>query len=107
MFKNSIEAMPDGGKITIIVEEEQGNISIKVVDTGLGIPEEKIDKLFRPFQSTKEKGMGLGLNYCKNTVESHGGNIYVESELGKGTTFTILLNILTLMRSAIATNSLS
>ncbi|MFC1804156.1 PAS domain S-box protein, partial [Thermoproteota archaeon] len=93
LFKNAIEAMPNGGKIIIVVEEKQGNVSIEVIDTGLGIPEEKLNNLFRPFQSTKAKGMGLGLTFCKNTVESHGGNISVKSEQGKGTTFTILIPI--------------
>ena len=91
LFKNAIEAMPNGGKITIIVEERQSDISIEIIDTGLGIPEEKINNLFRPFQSTKAKGMGLGLTFCKNTVEAHGGKISVKSERGKGTTFTIVI----------------
>ena len=89
LIKNAIEAMPNGGKITIIIEEEVSNMVIKITDTGLGIPEEKILNLFRPFQSTKASGMGLGLTYCKNTVESHGGSISVKSEQGKGTTFII------------------
>jgi signal transduction histidine kinase len=83
--------MPNGGKITIIVEEKQSDISIEIIDTGLGIPEEKLNNLFRPFQSTKAKGMGLGLTFCKKTVEAHGGNISVKSERGKGTTFTIVI----------------
>jgi len=91
MFKNSIEAMPYGGKITVIAEEDKNEISIKIIDTGIGIPEEKINNLFRPFQTTKAKGLGLGLNFCKNTVEAHGGKINVESKIGKGTTFTIIL----------------
>jgi PAS domain S-box-containing protein len=89
LFKNAIEAMPNGGKITILVEDKGNDISIKVIDTGIGIPQDKLGNLFRPFQSTKSKGMGLGLAFCKNTVESHGGIISVESELGKGTTFII------------------
>jgi PAS domain S-box-containing protein len=89
LIKNAIEAMPNGGKIIMIIEEEMGNLVIKITDTGLGIPEEKINNLFRPFQSTKASGMGLGLTYCKNTVEAHGGSISVKSEQGKGTTFTI------------------
>jgi two-component system sporulation sensor kinase A len=93
LFKNAVEAMPDGGKITIIVEEKQSDISIEIIDTGLGIPEEKINNLFSPFQSTKAKGMGLGLTFCKKTVEAHGGSISVDSELGKGTTFTIIIPI--------------
>jgi PAS domain S-box-containing protein len=91
LFKNAIEAMPTGGKLTVIVEEKENNIFIKITDTGVGIPPDVLKKLFRPFQSTKAKGMGLGLAFCKNTIESHGGEISVESELGKGTTFIITI----------------
>ena len=94
LFKNAVEAMPNGGKITILVEEKGNYIYIKIMDTGTGIPQNKLDTLFRPFQSTKSKGMGLGLTYCKNTVESHGGTISVESEVGKGTTFIITIPII-------------
>ena len=83
--------MPNGGKITIIVEKKQSNVSFEVIDTGLGIPEEKLDNLFRPFNTSKTKGMGLGLSFCKQTIEAHGGNISVKSEQGKGTTFTITI----------------
>jgi signal transduction histidine kinase len=93
LLKNSIEAMPEGGNITIIVEEKNGFISVKVIDTGIGIPKENIENLFRPFHSTKSKGLGLGLAFCKNTIEAHRGSISVESEQGKGTTFTINLPI--------------
>lgn len=91
LLKNAIEAMPNGGKLTVAVEEGSSNISIKISDTGIGIPQDKLNNIFRPFQTTKEKGIGLGLNYCKNTIEEHGGSINVSSELGKGTTLTILI----------------
>jgi len=95
LLKNAIEAMPNGGKITIIVEEKQSNISLEVIDTGLGIPEEKLNNIFRPFQTTKAQGMGLGLSFCKHTIEAHGGKISVKSEQGKGTTFSITIPIKT------------
>ena len=91
LFKNAIEAMPNGGKITVTVEEKEDKFYFEIVDTGSGIPEEKIKSIFRPFQSSKSKGMGLGLSFCKNTVENHGGNISVESEIGKGTKFIITI----------------
>jgi two-component system sporulation sensor kinase A len=91
LFKNAIEAMPNGGKITVKVEEKEDKFYFEIVDTGSGIPEEKIKSIFRPFQSSKSKGMGLGLSFCKNTVENHGGNISVESEIGKGTKFIIMI----------------
>ena len=89
LFKNAVEAMPAGGKITVSVKEDQNDVIIKVMDTGTGIQKERLSSLFVPFQSTKSRGMGLGLAFCKNAVESHGGEISVESDLGKGTTFTI------------------
>jgi signal transduction histidine kinase len=94
LLKNAVEAMPNGGKITILVEEKGNELCIKIMDTGTGISQNKIDNLFRPFQSTKSKGMGLGLTFCKKTVESHGGTISVESEVGKGTTFIITIPIM-------------
>ena len=80
-----------GGKVTLVVEEKAGRIVIKIGDNGVGIPPENMDDLFRPFQSSKDTGLGLGLVFCKNAVEAHGGNILVESEVGKGTTFTIII----------------
>jgi PAS domain S-box-containing protein len=89
LIKNSIEAMPNGGNLKIIGDTEKNQTVVKVIDTGKGIPENKISNIFRPFQSSKEKGMGLGLPYCKDTMEQHGGSISVSSVLGKGTTFTL------------------
>jgi signal transduction histidine kinase len=89
LVKNAVEAMPNGGSIKIIGEKVENQTELKVIDTGNGIPENKLNNIFRPFQSTKEKGMGLGLPYCKDTMEQHGGNISVSSVFGKGTTFTL------------------
>lgn len=89
LIKNAIEAMPNGGNLKIIGETAKNQTIIKVIDTGIGIPEDKIANIFRPFQSSKAKGMGLGLPYCKDTMEQHGGSISVSSVLGKGTTFTL------------------
>ena len=83
--------MPEGGKITFKAEEKQDKIIFEIIDTGSGIPEEKLKNIFRPFQSSKSKGMGLGLSFCKNTVESHGGIIKVESKVGQGTKFIIII----------------
>jgi PAS domain S-box-containing protein len=93
LFKNAVEAMPDGGILKVDVSMEKGKLIIKVADTGHGIPPEFMKKIFQPFQTTKEKGIGLGLLYCKNTIESHGGTISVSSELNVGTIFTIALPI--------------
>jgi PAS domain S-box-containing protein len=91
MLKNAVESMPNGGKICVVAEEKVNQVTIQVSDTGVGIPEEQLSKIFRPFQSTKDIGIGLGLAYCKSAVEAHGGNIVVDSEVGKGTTFTITI----------------
>jgi two-component system NtrC family sensor kinase len=91
---NAIQAMPDGGKLIIRSSaDEDGWARISVQDTGCGIAPENMEKLFTPFFTTKEKGkgVGLGLAVSYGIVERHGGRIEVESELGKGSTFTIRL----------------
>jgi len=90
---NAIQAMPNGGKLTISTSLKDGFTSIVFQDTGVGIPKEDMEKLFTPLFTTKAKGVGLGLAICKNLVEAHGGSIEVESEEGKGSTFTIKLPI--------------
>ncbi|HDJ28726.1 MAG TPA: HAMP domain-containing protein [Proteobacteria bacterium] len=96
MMINASQAMQQGGKLTIRtgVNASRKHIYIKITDTGCGIPEENIEKLFDPFFSTKgHKGTGLGLSVSYGIIRSHGGDIEVESKLGKGTTFTITLPI--------------
>ena len=93
LIKNAVEAMPNGGKISLIVKDERDYVKIKIKDTGVGIPKDKLSNLFRPFRSTKTKGMGLGLAFCKETIQAHKGTISVESKLGKGTTFTITIPV--------------
>ncbi len=91
---NAIQAMPDGGRLTIRTSaDEDGQVSVSVEDTGCGITPENMDKLFTPFFTTKEevKGVGLGLAVSHGIVERHGGRIEVQSEVGKGTTFTVHL----------------
>lgn len=88
---NAIESMPDGGNLTINTSQEHDSIVIKFLDTGKGIKEEDVIRIFDPFFSTKEKGMGLGLSVTYATIISHNGTIDVESSVGKGTTFTINL----------------
>ncbi|MEM3608631.1 MAG: CHASE4 domain-containing protein [Candidatus Bathyarchaeia archaeon] len=88
---NAIQAMPEGGRITITTLRRGAVALINVQDTGEGIPEENLDKLFKPFFTTKAKGQGLGLPVTKRIVEAHGGAIKVESKVGVGTKFTIEL----------------
>jgi signal transduction histidine kinase len=90
---NAIQAMGDGGKLTIHTAAEDGWVRISVSDTGYGIPPENMDKLFTPFFTTREdvKGVGLGLAVSYGIIERHGGRIEARSEVGKGSTFIILL----------------
>jgi len=103
---NAVQAMPDGGALRVTArlagaihepllqnpKQETGDfIQISVTDTGEGISPENMNKLFQPLFTTKPKGIGLGLVVCRNLVEANGGKVEVESELGKGTTFTVKL----------------
>ena len=93
LFINALHAMPDGGMLRISVERVSSHVKAVIADTGHGIPTEDLPKIFHPFFTTKEagKGTGLGLTVVHNMVQEHGGSIAVESEPGKGTTFTITL----------------
>jgi PAS domain S-box-containing protein len=88
---NAVQAMPEGGTLTIIGEKSGGNIILSVEDTGVGIPENILPKLFAPFFTTKAKGQGLGLAICKRFIEVLNGKIDVASEVGKGSKFTITI----------------
>ncbi|MCX8188796.1 MAG: PAS domain S-box protein [Nitrososphaeria archaeon] len=91
LILNAIQAMPEGGTLTIIAKSSNDDLILEVKDTGVGIPEENIKKIFTPFFTTKSKGQGLGLAVCKRLVETLGGNISVESKVGEGTKFIIKL----------------
>jgi signal transduction histidine kinase len=93
LVDNAIKFTPEGGKVSIETEEGEDRILVKVKDTGIGIATENVPKLFtKGFQADHSvPGMGLGLVICKNLVESHGGKISVETELGKGSTFCFTL----------------
>jgi PAS domain S-box-containing protein len=88
---NAIQAMPDGGTLTISASRLDDSVAINVHDTGVGIPEEMRDKLFLPLSTGKAKGTGLGLAVVKRAVDAHRGTITFESGAGKGTTFTVTL----------------
>lgn len=93
LIKNAQEAMPKGGRLRIETARQKGGVSLQVIDTGTGIAPEHLRLLFKPFFSTKKggEGMGLGLSVSANIIESYGGSIHVESEVGKGTLFRIFL----------------
>lgn len=94
LLKNSMDAMPDTGLISINGSIENKDLVISVADTGEGIDNENLEKIFEPFFTTKgSKGTGLGMPIVKTNVEAHGGTIECRSELKKGTTFIIRLPI--------------
>lgn len=93
LIKNAVEAMPEGGTLTISSRESNGSIEIAFADTGTGIAKEHTERIWNPFFTTKAKGMGFGLPISKRIVEAHGGSISVESTIGKGTTFTVSLPV--------------
>lgn len=98
LMLNAEQAMPEGGTLTLIGrwEECDGDdgarwVCLDVIDTGCGMPPEVLAKLFKPFHTTKKDGNGLGLPTARKVVLAHGGTIYVQSEPGRGTKFTIRL----------------
>ncbi|MEM2780493.1 MAG: PAS domain S-box protein [Candidatus Bathyarchaeia archaeon] len=91
LIRNAVEAMPKGGTLTIKSVKKGDSVEFTVSDTGIGMTEEVMKKLWTPLFTTKAKGMGLGLAICKRFVEAHGGTITVESAPGKGATFTVTL----------------
>jgi len=91
LVKNAVEAMPNGGTLTIRTEKHPEDVTLAVSDTGPGIPRAEKDLIFKPFHTTKKTGTGLGLTSAKQAVEAHGGTIGFETETGKGTIFTITI----------------
>ena len=93
IVNNAIEAMPEGGELSLNTRSvpEGGMVEVSIADTGFGIPEENLPKLFTPFFSTKEmgKGTGLGLAIAYGIVKTHRGTIEVKSQVGKGTVFRL------------------
>lgn len=93
LIANAVQAMPNGGELDVRSEEGDpaGTLCLSVTDTGEGIAPENVEKLFQPLFSTRARGIGMGLTICKNFVEVNGGTIAVESRVGVGTRFTLLL----------------
>jgi two-component system cell cycle sensor histidine kinase/response regulator CckA len=101
LIENAMDAMPEGGTLTVQSQEVEGSttektngwLAVDIADTGSGIAPEHREKIFQPFFSTKKSGQGtgLGLAIAFDTVRSHGGQVLVDSESGKGTRFRVLL----------------
>lgn len=90
LMRNAVEATPSGGAITIRTSQVSGGAILEISDTGHGIPKEDIQRIFDPFFSTKKHRFGMGLSLVKQIVSAHMGDIDVESEIGKGTTFRLI-----------------
>lgn len=103
LLLNAQQAMPEGGSITFQAQFEPtegnseggraGHVNLSVIDTGKGIPANALPRIFEPFYSTRQGGSGLGLPTTRRIIEGHGGTIAVQSEMGKGTKFTVRLPI--------------
>jgi two-component system sporulation sensor kinase C len=91
LVRNALEAMPQGGVLRLSTKHTPGQIEFQVSDTGVGMNDKQRESAFQPFYSTKSGGTGLGLPYAQEIVHEHGGYIRCESELGKGTTFTVVI----------------
>ncbi len=89
LFVNAVQAMPDGGQLTVWIKPESSWVTIRVEDTGIGIAKENLSKIFSPFFTTKETGNGLGLAEVHKAIQAHQGWIEVQSEVGKGTHFIV------------------
>jgi signal transduction histidine kinase len=89
LLLNAAHACEGGGEVTISLSTADTMVQVQVADTGVGIPADRLDELFEPFYTTKAKGTGLGLPICKWIVESHGGQISLDSKLSGGTTVTV------------------
>jgi signal transduction histidine kinase len=91
LITNAVQAMPEGGRLTVSARGRGKALEVTITDTGTGIPQKVVSKIFDPLFTTKAKGIGLGLAVTKSIIENHKGSIGVSSKVGRGTTFTIEL----------------
>jgi signal transduction histidine kinase len=91
LIRNAREAMPQGGRLTVQARADGDGVEIAVIDTGVGIPAEKLSRIMEPLYSTKARGLGLGLAISRAILEKNRGELRVVSQPGKGTTFTVRL----------------
>jgi len=94
LILNSMQAMPDGGAITISCKYSERSVCIEVSDSGTGMSQDVLDHAFEPFFSAKSGGTGMGLSNVKRIIDQHGGSIQIESEENKGTKVTIIMETL-------------
>jgi signal transduction histidine kinase len=91
LLSNAFRWTPDGGSVELALDQENGTISVAVEDSGPGIPEDEVDRIFRPFWSRDGGGTGLGLAIARELATAHGGQILLETEPGRGTRFQLVL----------------
>ena len=91
LIRNAVQAMPGGGTLTMTIGAVDGTVRVAIADTGVGIPPAAREEIFRPFYTTRTRGTGLGLAVARGLVTAMGGSLSVESEVGRGTTFTVEL----------------
>ena len=89
LVKNALEAMPDGGELWARTYSNRGGVILELVDSGSGLDDNTVMHMFEPFYSTKDGGSGLGLPTARKIIEAHGGRISVQSEVGRGTKFSL------------------
>ncbi|HEY7545552.1 MAG TPA: ATP-binding protein, partial [Blastocatellia bacterium] len=97
---NALQAMPQGGSLATNLYRNDGWVEIKITDTGVGISDEALQKIFEPYFSTRVSGFGLGLAVTRSIIEDHRGSIVVNSKLGHGTTFTVKLPVASELQKA-------
>lgn len=93
LINNSINAMPDGGRLTLSLFRNGDSVALSVTDTGKGIPERLLPRIFDPYFTTSSSGTGLGLTIVYQIMKSHGGDIFIDSKEGEGTVFTLLFPV--------------
>jgi signal transduction histidine kinase len=93
VMKNAMEAMPEGGRLSITTQLQEDRVKLRIIDTGQGITPEDLKSVFDPFVTTKAKGTGLGLAICRKIIEDHEGRISLESTSGHGTVCNITLPV--------------
>lgn len=91
LMLNAVQSMPKGGRLTISTSTTDGKLLLAIKDTGSGMTPEQVKQIFEPFNTTKSRGLGLGMPYAHKVIEQHGGQIVVESQPGKGTEVRIEL----------------
>ena len=91
LIKNSIQAMPEGGKLIITTQKKENKINLKIKDQGVGIPKEDLKNIFDFLYTKKKDGTGLGLTISKKIVKEHDGDIFAKSQVNKGSVFTLTL----------------